>query len=53
MSVIWNYNPVGGLLAGVISIKEQFLEEVKTNSISKLINGVSKVLKNFFSVLAE
>ena len=55
MSVIWNSNPVGATIAGgsllfpaaltVISAKAQFLDQVKINSLSQLINGISKVLQ--------
>ena len=53
--VIWNYNSVGATIAGgsslfptaltVISAKTQFLDQVKINSISQLIYGISKVLQ--------
>ena len=53
--VIWNFNPVGATTAGgsllfpealtFISAKAQFLEQVKINSISQLVNGIFKVLQ--------
>ena len=54
VSVIWNSNPVvaiaGKLLLflaalAVISAKAQFLDQVKMNSTSQLINGVFTVLQ--------
>ena len=45
VSFIWNSNPAGGLFATVISAKTQFLDQLKINSTSQLINGISKFLK--------
>ena len=55
--VIWNSNAVGATIAigsslfpaplTVMSAKPQFLDEVKSNSVSKLINGIFKDLQNF------
>ena len=45
VSVIWTSNSVSGLFAAVILAKAQFLDQVKINSISQLINGVFKVLQ--------
>ena len=52
---VWNSNPVvvaipgGSLLVpatlAVISIKTQFFDQVKINSISQLINGIFKVFQ--------
>ena len=57
MSVIGNSNPVGATIAGAsllfpaaltaISAKAQFLDQVKINSLSQLINGIFKVLQKF------
>ena len=56
VSFISNYNTVGATIAGgsllfpaalaVISAKAQFLDQVKTNSLSQVINGIFKVLQN-------
>ena len=53
--VIWNTNPFGGTIAGglllfyaaltVISVKAQFIDQPKINSILELISGVFKVLQ--------
>ena len=55
MPVIWNSNPVGATVVGgsslflvaltVILAKAQFLDQVKINSISQLINGIFKVFQ--------
>ena len=45
VSVIWNSNPVGGLLAAVTSAKTQFFAQVKISSFSQLINGIFKVFQ--------
>ena len=55
MTVICNSNPVGAIIAGgslllpaaltVVSAKAQFLDQVKINSISQLINGISKFIQ--------
>ena len=51
MSVISNLNSVGATIAvlaialTVISAKTQFLDQVKINSTSQLINGMFKVLQ--------
>ena len=45
VSVIWNFYPVGGLFAAVISAKTRFFEQVKISSISQLINGIFKVFQ--------
>ena len=55
VSVILNSNPVGATIAGgllsfpaaltVISAKAQFLNQVKINSTSQLINGIFKALE--------
>ena len=53
MSVILNSNPVGATIAGlspsasltVISAKTQFLDQVKINSTSQLINGIFKLFQ--------
>ena len=54
LSVIWNSNPVGAKIAGgslllpaawtVILAKAQVLDQIKSNPISQLINGIFKVL---------
>ena len=41
VSVIRNSNPVGGLFATVISARAQFLDQVRINSTSQLINRMS------------
>ena len=53
--VVWNSNPVGATIAAesllfptaltVISGKAQFLDQVKINSVSQLINGIFNVLQ--------
>ena len=53
--VIWNSNLVGATIAGgsllfpaalaVISVKAQFLDQVKINFISQLNNGIFKALQ--------
>ena len=54
MSVILNVAPDGATIAGsvsdIISAKIQFLDQVKVNSTSQLINSISKFLQ---SVLVE
>ena len=55
MSVIWNSNPNGVTIAGGsllfpaslsgISAKTQFYDQVKINSTSQLISGISKLLQ--------
>ena len=45
VSVFLNSNPVGGLFAAAISAKTQFLDQVKINYISQLINGIFKTLQ--------
>ena len=53
MCVILNSNPVGATIAGlspsaslsVIPTKTQFLDQVKINSTSQLIGGISKLLQ--------
>ena len=40
VSVILNSNPIGGLFAAAISAKAQFLDQVKINSTSQLLNGI-------------
>ena len=51
VSVILNAAPDGATIAGsasastVISAKTQFLDQVKINSTSQLINGISKLLQ--------
>ena len=42
-SVIWNPYPLDGLFAANISATAQFLDQVKFDSISQLINGIFKV----------
>ena len=55
-SVILNADSVDGLFVGVISAKAQFLDQVKTNSISQLINSINdgkvnrKLLKCFSGI---
>ena len=59
VSVIWNSNPVGATIAAgwllspavltVTSANAQFLDKVKINSISPLINGIFKVLQKLLS----
>ena len=44
VSVTWNNAPDGVKFA-VISAKPQFLDKVKINSTSQLINGISKLLQ--------
>ena len=44
VSVILNVAP-DGLTFAVISAKTQFLDQVKINSTSQLINGISKLLQ--------
>ena len=58
VSVIWNSNPVGAKVSGgsllflaaltVISAKAHFLDQVKINSISQLINDIFNVLQKMF-----
>ena len=47
VSVISNFNSVGATIAGlaftVISAKTQFFNQVKINSTSQLISGISKL----------
>ena len=56
MSVVLNVAPDEATIAGlaaaftVISAKTQFLDQVKINSTSQLISGISK---DYLSVLAE
>ena len=51
VSVILNVAPDGGTIGGLrtaftdISAKTQFFDHVKINSISQLINGISKLLQ--------
>ena len=45
VSFIWNSNLIGAVIAGIILAKTQFLDEVKINSISQLINGILTVLQ--------
>ena len=55
VSLIWNSNPLGATIAGgsllfaaalpVISAKAHLLGQVRSNSISQLINGIFKVLQ--------
>ena len=55
VSVILNSNPIGRLFAAAISAKAQFLDQVKINSTSQLINGMVylKPSKNYLNVLVE
>ena len=48
MSAIWNADPVGAVITGIILTKTQFLDQVKINSnwsISQLINDILRVLQ--------
>ena len=45
VSVFLNSNPVGGLFPAAISANTQFLDQVKINYISQLINGMFKTLQ--------
>ena len=59
VSVILNVAPDGATIAGltsaftVISAKTQFLDQVKINSTSQLINVYLNFSQNYLSVLAE
>ena len=55
VSVILNFAPDGATIAGltpafiVISAKTQFLDQVKINSTSQLINGLFKLLQKLLN----
>ena len=51
--LILNSNPVGGLLACIISAKTHYLDQFKINSISQLINGVSQVFQKLRKCLSR
>ena len=53
MPVIWNSYPVGGLFATVISAKTQFFGQVKINSTSQLISGISNVLQKLLKCFSR
>ena len=59
VSVILNVAPDGATIAGLtsaftaISAKTQFLDQVKINSTSQLINVYLNFSQNYLSVLAE
>ena len=50
VSDIWNSNSVDGLFASVVSAKTQFLDQVKINCVSQLINSI-KFSKKCLNVL--
>ena len=45
VSVISKLNSSGGWFAGAVSAKTQFYDQVKINSTSQLISGISKLLQ--------
>ena len=59
VSVILNFAPDGATIAGlaaaftVISAKTQFLDQVKINSTSQLINGIFKLLQKLLKYFSR